>query len=81
MAVNCDTDALLDAAKCFKCIPDGEQAVIQTYLLAVAAGGSLDPDVLMAQAKCFKCIPPGMLAEIQVFLLCQILELIQGEEQ
>jgi hypothetical protein len=48
------------------------QSEVQTYLLAVIAGGSLDPNTLMQQAACFRCIPKGMLAEIQVMLLCNI---------
>jgi hypothetical protein len=71
MAVNCDPNALLDAAKCFRCIPDGMQAPVQTFLLAVIAGGSTDPEVLMQQAACFRCAD-GMHQEIQTMLLCQI---------
>lgn len=71
MAVNCDPNALLDAAKCFRCVPDGMQAAVQTFLLAVIAGGSTDPEVLMKQAACFRCAD-GMQAEIQTMLLCQI---------
>lgn len=72
MAVSCDPNDLLQAAKCFKCIPEGTQAEVQTYLLAVIAGGSLDPNTLMAQAACFKCIPKGMLPEVMAMLLCNI---------
>lgn len=74
MAIDCSTDAVMDAAKCFdKCIPPGMQAAVQTYLLAVIAGGSTDPAVLMDQAKCFdKCIPKGMHLAIQDMLLCNI---------
>lgn len=70
--INCDPDALLQAAACFKCIPPGAQAEIQTYLLAVIAGGSTDPQELMRQAACFRCIPKGMLPEVQAMLLCNI---------
>lgn len=31
--MNCDPNALMEAAKCFRCIPAGEQAAIQIYLL------------------------------------------------
>lgn len=72
MAVDCDPNALQEAAKCFKCIPQGAQAEVQTYLLAVIAGGSLDPNTLMQQAAQFQQIPKGMLGEIQVMLLCNI---------
>ena len=47
-------------------------APIQTYLLALLAGESLDPNVLMEKAKCFKCIPAGMQAEVQIYLLCKL---------
>jgi hypothetical protein len=74
MAVSCDPNDLMRAAACFdKCIPPGMQSAVQTYLLAVIAGGSLDPQVLMDAAKCFKCIPPGELAGVQAMLLCNIL--------
>lgn len=73
MAVNCDDpNALLEAAKCFKCIPSGLQGAVQTYLLAVIAGGSLDPDTLMQQANEFQKIPKGMLPEVMAMLLCNI---------
>lgn len=45
---------------------------VQTYLLAVLAGGSTDPNVLAEQAKCFKCLSTTTLLEIQVYLLCQL---------
>lgn len=79
MAVNCsDPGALADAARCFaRCIPDGEQLAVQTYLLAVlsnsVAGTSLDPTTLANAARCFtRCIPGGILPEVQAYLLCQI---------
>lgn len=73
MALDCnDPNALQQAAACFKCIPPGLQGAVQTYLLAVIAGGSLDPNTLMQQAAQFQQIPKGMLGEIQVMLLCSI---------
>lgn len=74
MAVNCDPSSLANAAKCFdSCIPPGEQLAVQTYLLAVIAGGSLDPSVLANAAKCFDtCIPQGEQLAVQNYLLCQI---------
>lgn len=71
MAISCDANDLAAAAKCFKCI-DGDLMEVQTYLLAVLAGGSLDPNVLAAQAKCFKCLPPATLYEVKTQLLCQL---------
>lgn len=73
--INCDPQALVTAAEQFQCcIPDGMQMAVQTYLLAVIAGGSLDPQVLARAAECFKCLD-GMQAEVQTYLLCQILNL------
>lgn len=74
MAVSTDPNDLMQAAACFdKCIPPGMQRSVQTYLLAVIAGGSLDPNTLMQQADCFdKCIPKGMLEPIMAMLICNI---------
>jgi hypothetical protein len=76
MAINCDDpNEVLTGAKCFqRCVPPGMHMALQTFLLAVIAGGSLDPDVLMQQAANFKeKIPEGMQADVQNSLLCQIL--------
>lgn len=70
MAINCDPNALLEASKCFKCIPPGMQPEVMLYLLAQINGGSTDPNVLMEQAKCMKCIPKGMQDEVITYLLC-----------
>jgi hypothetical protein len=67
----CTPNSLLEAAKCFKCIPAGAQDALTTYLMALKAGGSTDPKVLMAQAKCFRCIPPGQMGALLTYLLCQ----------
>jgi hypothetical protein len=75
MAVNCDPSTLANAATCFDCdIPPGQQLAVQTYLLAVIAGGSLDPTTLANAARCFQdCIPKGQQLAVQNYLLCQIL--------
>lgn len=70
--MNCDPDSLVQAAKCWNCIPPGQQLAVQTYLLAVIAGGSLDPDTLLEEAKCFSCLPPSLLSNIIALLLCNI---------
>lgn len=74
MAISCDTNSLMQASACFdSCIPPGKQLAVQTYLLAVIAGGSLDPNVLMQAASCFEsCIPSGMQLPVQNMLLCNI---------
>lgn len=71
MPVTCTTSALAEAAKCFTCLSPADHAAIQTYLLAVIAGGSTDPATLLASAKCFTCVPDGELKRIGVYLLCQ----------
>lgn len=68
MAVPSDTNTLLDAAKCFDCYEPGQREYVNTYLLAVAAGGSLDPQVLLEASKCLWCVEPGQLKYIQTLL-------------
>ncbi len=46
--------------------------MVQTYLLAVSAGGSTDPATLLAQAKCFLCLTPEEQQIVQIFLECQL---------
>lgn len=74
MPVDCDASSLANAARCFNdCIPKGEQLAVQTYLLAVIAGGSMDPSTLANNARCFfDCIPKGQQLAVQNYLLCQI---------
>lgn len=73
MPISCDPNDLAQAAACFdKCIPPGDQLAVQTYLLAVIAGESIDPNALMQKAACMKCIPKGMQLEVMLYLLCQI---------
>jgi len=71
MALSCDSNSLLQASQCLDCIPPGAQARVQTYLLAVLAGASLDPDTLLKNAACFRCLD-GFHKEVQTYLLCQI---------
>lgn len=73
MPVSCQPSDLESAAKCFECLTSKQKETIQTYLLAVIAGGSLDPKVLMTSAKCFQCLTPQEQQQVQVYLLCQIL--------
>jgi hypothetical protein len=72
MAVDCTPNGLAEAAKCFTCLPSATQTEVQTYLLAVIAGGSLDPNTLIEQAKAFQGIGQSALLEVQTYLLCQI---------
>lgn len=72
MAISCDPNALLDASKCFKCIPSGTQSEVMIYLLQQIAGNTETTDQLMDHSKCYKCIPAGMQPEVITYLLCQI---------
>lgn len=71
-AVNCDPAALVKASACLSCLTPGQHRMVQTYLLAVAAGGSTDPKVLLPLAKCFTCLTPGEQEIVQIYLECKI---------
>ena len=75
MAVQCDTNSLLDAAKCYQqCIPDGMQAAVQTMLMAQIVGDTRSPSDLAFAARCFfSCIPKGEQLAVQNYLLCKLL--------
>ncbi len=68
----CTAAALAESAKCFQCLEPEQKRWIDTYLLAVIAGGSLDPNVLSKAAATFKGIQDGMVPKVQAYLLCQI---------
>jgi len=78
MAVQCDTNSLLDAAKCYQqCIPDGMQAAVQTMLMAAIVGDTRSPSDLASAARCFfSCIPKGEQVAVQNYLLCQLLSVL-----
>jgi len=69
---DCSTSTLASNSNCFSYLDQHQQAAIQTYLLAMIAGGSTDPETLAVQAKCFECLSEKELAQIQAYLLCQI---------
>lgn len=77
MALNCDPSSLANAATCFSCdIPIGEQAAVQSYLLAqialnLGAISSADPSTLANAARCFMSCGADTLA-VQNYLLCLI---------
>jgi hypothetical protein len=73
--VACDSNSLIDAAKCFQqCIPQGMQAAVQTMLLAKITGDQRTPSELASAATCFfECIPPGEQMAVQNYLLCALL--------
>jgi hypothetical protein len=70
MSISCSPSDLALAAKQFRGLPPEVRQAIDTYLLAVIAGGSTDPKVLARQAECF-CLPPNVTRNVQAYLLCQ----------
>lgn len=73
-----DPSTLANAATCFNCtIPVGDQAAVQTYLLALIAGVDTSPagvQALVNNARCFACtVPPGDHMAVQNYLLVQLL--------
>lgn len=75
MAVSCDPSDLSAAAAAFRGLSEEEHLAVQTYLLAVIAGGSLDPNTLEAAASAFRGAGHKSLEQIQSYLLCQIVNL------
>jgi hypothetical protein len=74
MSIACDATSLVELAKCFKCIPQGMQKVVQTRILAEIAGEGTDAGTILNNSRCFaRCVPPGLQDALQVYLLCQIL--------
>ena len=76
MAVSCDSASLVQAAKCFECVPGEAKDMVLLYLwaqiAAATAGTSTDPATLVKNAKCFSCVPGEAKAEVRLYLLCQI---------
>lgn len=75
MAISCDPNDLASASAGFAKCSDRGLMEIQTYLLAVKAGGSTDPTVLQLAAKDFAKCSEKELLEIQASLLCAIVNL------
>jgi len=69
--VTCTANSLATAAKQFESLSEAQSVAVQTYLLAVIAGGSTNPATLLAAAKCF-CLGERELMQIQDYLLCTI---------
>lgn len=70
----CDPTTMLDDAGCLAgCIPPAKHPTIQTYLLALINGGSMDPAELLRSAVRFSGLPASAHAGLQAYLLCQIL--------
>lgn len=67
------TDELLEASKCYDCIPSGEQNAVIIYLLNQILGTGLTVQQLLDQSKCYKCVPGLMQKEVIIYLLNQLL--------
>jgi hypothetical protein len=75
MPVDCsNTNALAAAACSFQCLNPPTLLEVQTYLLAIIAGGTTNAATLQDQARAagFCCLSPDTLREVQAYLLCQI---------
>ena len=70
--ISCDPNTLAQNAAAFKELPPQALMEVQTYLLALLAGGSIDPNTLAQQAKAFKSEGQATLNEINTRLLCLI---------
>lgn len=68
----CDPKTLAADAAPFAVYSEGEHMAVQTYLLAVLAGGSTDPATLVAAAKGFAALDAATLQQVQASLLCSI---------
>lgn len=71
-SISCDPNTLAQSSKCMACLSPATHMEVQTYLLALIAGGSTDPNTLAQQAKAFQALNPSTLQEIQAMLLCAI---------
>jgi hypothetical protein len=69
--ISCETNDLLQASACFKCIPAGSQEEVMIYLLGQIVDPTLTPQEMMDASACFKCIPKGMQWGVIAWLLCQ----------
>lgn len=74
-----NVNQLMRDSACFQCLTPGQHLAIQSYLLALDAGGSLDPRVLLNNARQFQSLDPGQHAVIQTGLLCDIAAAVAPE--
>jgi hypothetical protein len=74
--ISCEPNDLIEASKCFKCIPTGTQNEVIIYLLNQMLTTPKTVQELLDGAKCYKCIPQGMQSEVQTYLLCEALNAI-----
>lgn len=79
MAVNCDPNALAQAANCIDCaIPGIERKLsVLVYLAAAQAGVDVSSteaiNQLLQRSSCISCnVPPGMQLPVLIQLLCDL---------
>lgn len=73
--MSCDYQSIVNASKCYECIPPNAQMGVHTYLLKSISGYTGDVNSLMNAARCIaSCIPPGMLNEVKTRLLCEVVD-------
>lgn len=68
----CDTNSLINLARTFSSLGAMQHMQVQTYMLALLAGGSTDPSTLAQAARCFSCLTPAQLQQVKAYLLCQL---------
>jgi hypothetical protein len=73
MAVNCDPNALAEAAKSFGGLSQLQCWQLMAYCTAVKAGGSTDPAVLLTASKAWQGVSEGDLKRIIIDRLCALL--------
>lgn len=69
--MDCTPASLLQNASCFSCLDKKQLLAIQTYLLAVRAGGSIVPSELLQSAVAFTSLSKKQLMALSVYSLCQ----------
>ena len=73
--MSCDYQSIVNASKCYECIPPNAQMGVHTWLLKSISGYTGDVNSLMNAARCIaSCIPPGMLNEVKTRLLCEVVD-------
>lgn len=72
--INCDPQALVRLADCYRTIPAGMRKDVIIYLLARMAGvRTSDIPGLIEKSRCMKVIPGWMKYEVQLYLICNLL--------
>jgi len=74
----CDTQTLIDEAKCFECLVSHGERDLAKLALLVRVLKQLDPSFvldinsLMSEANCFECLMAGQRQLATLALLCRI---------